>query len=47
MFEVRFMRHWDVFMFMPYTFDGSAGQRVYDWILHLGFIRVIKYKVSV
>lgn len=46
MWEVQWRRKWDGINFMPYDYDGNDGRKVTKWMLHLGFVRVIRYRIA-
>lgn len=46
MFKFTFWRKWVGFNFDFYTYDGSDGRRVIDWMAHCGFFAITKYKIA-
>ena len=45
MTEIVRMYQWESFRFVPYVFSGIGGCKAYKWILHLGFFRIIRYRI--
>jgi len=46
MLEIVKMSMWERIRFVEYTYSGHDGRRVTKWILHLGFFRLIKYRIG-
>ncbi len=46
MLEVNWSPSWCKPQFDWYTYDGSDGRRVTNWMIHLGPLRIIHYRIA-
>ena len=47
LFKLERRKRWEGIFFQPYAYLGRDGRKVISWILHLGRIRLIKYRYAV
>ena len=46
MFELVFFKRYTGFNFQIYDYSGKDNRKVISWILNLGFLRLIKYRIA-
>ena len=46
LFNFRFWKRWSGLGLVFYDYDGNDGRKVTDWILHLGFVWIIKNRTT-